>query len=398
MSKDSSKKKGVSIFKSKGVRITGKIAMFFWKWLLRPAIILCAVFIVFKFAYTKVEGYIVSEFLSPVEPGNTEEILVDIPIGSSVRSISTTLEEAGVIKHDWLFKLYVDISDNSYRLQSGKYVFNKSMSMADIMNEMLVGKNVIPTVTFTIPEGWTVYAIANFLSEDVGLNFTAEEFLAQAHPDNYPQFTFLDSIPQWRRDGLYPMEGYLFPDTYIVYEDATADDVISKMLNNMDDKLTSSLLKKTREMGMTVDELICFASVVQSESANAAEYSRIAAVFHNRNTKNMMWQSDATVFYMLFLNGEFRESIYHLYPKDKAVDSPYNCYMYKGAPGGPILNPGLGAIKGVLEPNEADMKSSSFMLYFILNPETGRTTFNATYAQHVEDTRKYNEWREQHGG
>ena len=112
MSNKSSAKKGFSILK-KSLTIT-------WKWLLRPAIIVCAVFIVFAFAYTKVEAYVTEEFLSAVEPGNTEEVLVDIPSGSSVKSISNILEEAGVIKHDWLFKLYVDISDNSYRLQSGK--------------------------------------------------------------------------------------------------------------------------------------------------------------------------------------------------------------------------------------------------------------------------------------
>lgn len=360
-----------------------------WKYFFRPFIVVAATMLIMYVIVTGAIKIVTTKFILPPEPDNEEEFTLEIPRGYGVRSISKLLEEEGVISSSFVFKLYVDVSNNSYKLQSGKYVFRHNMTMQEVMEQLLIGTNSVPAINITIPEGWTIARIAAYLTETKGLDgFTAQEFIDYCVPENFSDYWFLEGITEERAKYGYVLQGYLFPDTYSVYTDSTPRDIITKMLDNFDKKMTSDIILKAEEAGYTLDELITFASVVEREGANTEEFARCAAVFINRTSKNMLWQSDSTLIYAYALAGENKD-LWGLTESDIQYDSEYNTYKKSGMPIGPICNPGMASINAVLEPNEYDIKEGT--LYFTLNPDTGTHTFNSDYQQHLYYSKIYAE-------
>ena len=304
-----------------------------------------------------------------------------------MRSISKLLEENNVISNSFVFRLFVDLSNNSYKLQSGKYVFSHNMTMQEVMDQLLIGTHTVPTVNITIPEGWSLARIASYLVNTKQLNFTEQEFIDYAVPENFGEYWFLAELPEERLQYGYALQGYLFPDTYSIYIDATPRDIMIKMLDNFEKKLSKDIVELAEEQGYTLDELITFASILEREGASTAEFARCAACFINRLNRDMPLQSDATIFYVLALNNESRDSVFDLTIADTNYASPYNTYINKGLPIGPICNPGLASIKAVIYPNEDDIRDG--MLYFTLNPDTGTNTYTSDYAQHLYYSQLY---------
>ena len=366
-----------------------KILLDLWKYFFRPFIVVAATLLIMYVVVTGAVKIVATKFILPPEPDNEEEFTLEIPRGYGVRGISKILEEEGVISSSFVFKLYVDVSNNSYKLQSGKYVFRHNMTMHEVMEQLLIGTNSVPVINITIPEGWTISRIATYLTDTKGLEgFTAQEFIDYCVPENFPDYWFLDGISEERAKYGYALQGYLFPDTYSIYTDSTPEDIIKKMLDNFDKRITSDMLLQAEDMGYTLDELITFASVVEREGANTEEFARCAAVFVNRTNLNMLWQADSTLIYAYALIGESKD-VWGLTDKDVQYDSEYNTYKRKGMPVGPICNPGLAAINAVLSPNENDIKAGT--LYFTLNPDTGTHTFNSDYQKHLYYSKIYAE-------
>ena len=348
-------------------------------------IVISSVYALITFAY--------NEYLKPVDARSEELIDVEIPSGSSLSKISEILYEKGLIRNKAVFKLFVDLSDNTSKLRAGKYKLSPSMSMAQIMDELLSNNAAVPTVKITIIEGWDIRRMAKYLVEEKGFDFTEEEFINAARVENFTEYVFLQEIPEERRNGdgdIIPLEGYLFPDTYIVYEDAKPEDIMRKMLDQFEKVFDDAMKQRAEELGMTIDEVVTLASIIQREARKTEEFPKISAVFHNRLNKGMNLESCATVQYII------NENRWTLTEEEMRIDSPYNTYINSGLPIGPISSPGRLALTSALNPYEEFMDPNRPYLYFVLkNPDTGEHAFNYSYQEHLKDKAKYeSQWKE----
>jgi len=328
------------------------------------------------------------KFLRPVDPDNTTPVTVEIPMGTSVSGIADILYENHLIRNKAAFKLFIDFSNKGTKLKAGRYKLSQNMSLEEIMDKLVNGMASIPTKKFTIVEGMSIREIAHELVDKYQFSFTEEEFLKAARVENFTEYLFLQDIPDARRKGEYPLEGYLFPETYIVYEDASPQEIIRKMLTQFDKVFKEEYRQRAEELGLTMDEVVILASIVEREARLKEEFPKIAAVFHNRLRKEMKLESCATVLYALY-DGK-RANRLVLTTEETQIESPYNTYMYSGLPVGPIASPGELAIKAVLYPDESMMDPKKPYLYFVLmDPEKGQHAFNTNYNDHLRDKQKY---------
>ncbi|MFO7153750.1 MAG: endolytic transglycosylase MltG [Caldicoprobacter oshimai] len=339
----------------------------------------------------------------PVDANDKTAITVEIPMGTSVRGIAEILYEKGLIRNAGVFRFFVELTDKASKLKAGRYMLSRSMTPQQILDELITGEAAVDTVRITIPEGFSIRDIANYLQnfEKDGqkvFKFTAEQFIDAAKQfDKFAEdYTFLYEIPEARRSGEYPLEGYLFPDTYIVYVDSTPDDIIRKMLSTFERKVYFAefqnvpLLTKIEELGMTLDQVITLASIVQEEAAVKDEFYKISAVFHNRLNIDMPLQSCATVQYAL---GSSERKPF-LTNEEISIDSPYNTYKHKGLPVGPIASPGQLAVEAVLYPEKEFMNPEKPVLFFVYAGDN-RHEFNYTAEEHAKAKQKYERlWKE----
>ncbi|MDO8261489.1 MAG: endolytic transglycosylase MltG, partial [Candidatus Magasanikbacteria bacterium] len=194
-----------------------------------------------------------------------------------------------------------------------------------------------------------------------------------AKPTDYSaDYAFLADKPSYR--GL---EGFLFPDTYRIFVDATADEVIRKMLNNFDAKLTPEMRAEIEKQGKTVYEIVTMASIVQKEVRNEKDMKIVSGIFWNRIKNGQALESCATLAYVL---GENKKQYTY---EDTRVESPYNCYINRGLPPGPIANPGIKAIEAAIYPEDTNYN------YFLSSFETGETIYSRTFEEHVRNKEKY---------
>ena len=293
--------------------------------------------------------------------GRKSEAAVEIPMGSSAAQIGTILKNKGLIKYPQIFSWYVKQHNLGSSLQYGEMTISGG-GYASIINQIKNHKNLKDTIKFTIPEGWWQTQIVDELvKKGIG---TKEEIEAAMNPALY-DYDFLNDLPK-RSNAL---EGYLFPDTYEIFTTDDVQTVVKKMLNNFNKKITASgVREKASAMGMTLDEFMRLASIVQSETGNKNDMPLVSSVFHNRIKKSWMLESCVTVMYAL----GYHKTV--LLNKDLLIESPYNTYKYEGLPPGPICNPGLDAIKATLNPATSD--------YMFFCAGNGKTYFAVTNAQH----------------
>lgn len=299
---------------------------------------------------------------------NSEKVTVDIAQGSGANAISHKLKENKVIGSEILFRVYSKFADTTYH--SGSHEF-EAKSYSEIVKEL--SEPAKPkTVTVTIPEGFEQREIAELLEKNGVV--TAEEFNNTAKLENF-DYWFLKDIK--KRD--MELEGYLFPDTYEFLLDESAESIIKKMLDNFSSKFTPDMKEKANKLGLTVDELITMASVVEREAASKDELGLVAGVFYNRLDDSRepagFLQSCATVQYIL----SERKPV--LSWADTKIDSAYNTYKYKGLPVGPIASPGLNCINAALNPDKTDY------LYFCADGN-GKHYFAKTISGHQENMKK----------
>lgn len=335
------------------------------------------------------------KFIKPVDPEDDTKITVEVPMGTSINRIATILYDNDLIRNESVFKLAVDLSNKNNRMQAGKYELSKSMTIPELIDELMTGQVSVTTVLITIREGDDIEKIAERLVKDYDMDFTEVQFIEETKKlEKYEaEFSFLEDIPEARRSMKYPMEGYLFPETYYVYADSTPERIIRTMLRQFENTFTLEMEDQAEEMGMTMDDVVTLASIIQSESINE-EFTKVSAVFHNRLSINMRLQADATINYVL----EDKEvNQITLTKEDMDTDSPYNTYKVDGLPIGPISSPGKAALEAVLNPYAGymDKEEEGFMLYYtLMDPAIGLHAFNSTIEGHNRDTNKYKEnWR-----
>lgn len=317
---------------------------------------------------------------------SSDEVTVTVPEYATIDNIAELLASKGLIKYPFIFKIYAMLRKDDGDFVAGDYAVSPSMSYDQLRYALKGTVKEREEISITIPEGYTVDEIIDLFVNTYGMG-TREGFVNAIQNEDY-DYWFLDDLDV-KEGRKYRLEGYLYPDTYYFFTDWTEKNIITKLLNNFESKFDESYKARCEELGMTVDELITLASMVEMEGKFTDEYGAISAVFHNRldnpSATNGKLESDATIQYILPERHE------ELTEDDLAINSPYNTYMYAGLPAGPISNPALDAIHSAMYPDDVDY------YYFVAQPN-GRNLFAQTYAEHLANKQEVAEEKAEANG
>ena len=287
---------------------------------------------------------------------SAEVKLFKVEKGESAKIIAEHLKNSNLIENQFFFQLYVFLSLRQYALKTGDYELSPSMSIRDIADTIVLGGT--NEVLVTIPEGFTLKQVEQRL---VGAGL-----IKQGDLESY---RFYNGVPPVLSDKPQSasLEGYLFPDTYRFFKDAKLPDIVSKMVANLDNKLTSDLKTAVKNSSYTTYEILTMASLIEKEIKSDSDREIVSGVLWKRLKTKIPLQVDATLIY---ITG--RQEVYEA---DKKINSPYNTYYYRGLPRGPISNPGLSAIRAAVFP-----ESSPYWYY--LSAKDGATIFSKTLEEH----------------
>ena len=290
------------------------------------------------------------------EPQRTIEVTV--PAGSTFDSILDTLVTRGVVNGRRRFRLYARLTGADRQIRSGNYELVTGTSWGEILETLTTGRVV--TSEMTIPEGFTIADMVARVAKIV------------ERPADTVRARLTDPDAHLRWDLPGPgLEGYLFPDTYRFAPGVALDVVIETMVERYHAAWTAARITRLEELDMSENELVTLASIIQAEARRVEEMQTISAVYHNRLRRGMRLQADPTVLYAL---GGRRERL--LYAAiDSVADNPYNTYIQRGLPPGPIAAPGEAAIHAALYPTEEGY------LYFVARPD-GRHIFTHSLEEH----------------
>ena len=291
-----------------------------------------------------------------------------IPKGLNAWQIADILADSGVIRHKTVFIAIGKITGWEKRIKPGLYTFKRGESEFRVFHSLVVGSG-IHELKVTIPEGKTLREIAEILGRTIGLD--KERFLELAHDEEF----IADLMANYHVKPPKSLEGYLFPDTYLFFYAESESAVIKRMVDRLFEVLDSNRIKRAKRLGLSVHELLTLASIVEGEAAVDSERPIIAAVFWNRLRRRLPLESCATVEYVL----PKRKA--RLTSEDLKIDSPYNTYIHRGLPPGPICSPGKASIDAVLNPARVRY------LYFVSKGD-GTHLFAETYAQHIRNKRR----------
>lgn len=297
-----------------------------------------------------------------VQPGTTVEITV--PDGASAQQIGQSLVDAKLIASASDFTDAVKSSNASSQLKPGDYQIEGGTSASDIVNMLVSGP---ATDTLSVPEGYTVARTADAVEKATDGAVTADDFKAAASNAS----AYADDYPFVADAYNNSLEGFLFPKTYTLPKDATADSIIRMMLDQYQQEVASLDYSYAASKGLSAYDVLKLASVVERES-DANTRADVASVFYNRLAGNMALQSDATIAYVVGHDPTH---------DDLSVDSPYNTYQHKGLPAGPICSPGLDSLQAACQPNQTDY----LYFYFTKNDDgTLNYYFSKTYDEHLQ--------------
>lgn len=292
---------------------------------------------------------------------------VDIEPGAGALKVSQLLMKRGIITDARKFYFLCRILNASHRLKAGEYAFLSPASPVSILDQLIQGKVVLHRIT--VPEGATLWDVARIIEEQ-GLA-SREEIIRLATDRNYAGKLGLDAT------GL---EGFLFPETYHFEKRQGGAFILKTMVQQFWRHYPEEWQRRTKDLGLTVRQVVVMASLVEKEAVVDLERPRIAAVFFNRLKRDMPLQSDPTAVYDI---PDFSGPVTTVHLKRM---SPYNTYMVKGLPPGPICSPGVKSIEAVLYPEKVPY------LYFVSNND-GTHQFSETLSEHHEAVARYREKR-----
>lgn len=321
-------------------------------------------------AYFFIDNYI-DNSLKEVDINNNANVLIEIPVGSSTNDIAEILSQNNLIKDTFVFKFYAKKTGIDGKLKAGSFNLSKNMNVEEIM-DALINKGVSGnTLNITIVEGLTLQETAKSISEQTTLNYEKLLSLMENMEIYKAEYKFLMDNPN-----INTLQGYLMPDTYNVYKDASEEQIIKMLLSQFDGYYVAEFKPLLENSGLSLDEIVNLASIVEKEAVLDDERDEIAAAFLNRLKINMKLQSCATVNYA---HGVWKES---LTLEDIAVDSPYNTYLIEGLPPTAINSPGRACINAVLNPADVDY------LFFVAKGD-GSHYFSNNYEDHLAAIEKY---------
>ena len=292
-----------------------------------------------------------------------EGVFVDIPRGVSTRTIARLLAEKGVLRSRIVFELLSRWRARRV-LQAGEYFFNRPVNAFQVFDTLASGRVYFHTMT--VSEGYTMFDIADLVAQG---GFTTREAFLEAARDPAP---ILSLAPRART-----LEGFLFPATYQLTRHMPAPELVDAMVERF--RETWASLAAQDRSGLSIEEVVTLASIVERETSVPSERPIVAAVFLNRLRRGLALQCDPTVIYALELAGKYRGA---LTAADLSFDSPYNTYRHTGLPPGPIANPSEASLRAVLDPAQVDY------LYFVATAQGGHF-FSRTLAEHNRNVAVY---------
>lgn len=314
-----------------------------------------------------------------------ELIDVEIPEGASTEMVANILKENGLIDQPLVFRLYSKLTNADGKYQVGTFTLSPDMGYSNMIARLQTTKPR-ETVRVTIPEGSTAYQISQLLEKE-GVCSASDFFDALVNGEY--ENAFLEQVPKkemgaWdeQHSGrIYRLDGYLFPDTYEFYKNSSGKTVVQKMLDNFETRMDTQHMAALKAAGMTLDDAITLASIIQGEAADIENMPKVSRVLHNRLDDPVNYpylQCDSTARYVT--------SLIPIVEGGEIKTEGYDTYTRKGLPAGPINNPGLAAIEAAINPSTDE---EVMQYYFFANDAERNTYYSKTYEEHVAICRKY---------
>lgn len=296
-------------------------------------------------------------------------VTFEISEGSTIQQVAKQLVEKGVIRSDAFFSLLFSLTKKSMTVKAGEYTLTAPVSMSALAQILTRG---MPRKEKTIRfiEGWDSMQMAEYL-EQQGV-VSKKEFLnalsMEIWKSEYPLFKDV-----WEESTV---EGFLFPDTYRIFEGATAKEIVKKMLDQFQKKFIEADPPPEEKWPYTFYDTVIMASILEREVKSYQDKSLVADLLHRRVQKGMPLQVDSSINYVT------RKNSASVSGQDLDIESPYNTYKYKGLPPTPISNPGLSSIRAAFDrtPNP---------YWFFLTPPDGTVVYGKTFEEHVRNKQKY---------
>ncbi len=303
-----------------------------------------------------------------------EPKVVVIPENSGFVDIMRLFSEQQVVPKPALFQLYLLTTGRATRIQSGTYIFDGKQNIGQIADTLLRGPE---DITVVIPEGYNIFEIDKRLAS-LGLTETGEIIELSQKPSLF-DYPFL----QFESESVHSLEGFLFPDTYRFFQDASAEEVLKKMLDNFQVRVFDKLDPEMAEDPAGFYNILKLASFVEKEVPSEKDRKIVAGILWKRLERDMLLQVDSGVVYAWkSVNPDWKPQDHSLTSSDIKIKSLYNTYIYKGLPPTPIANPGMAALDAVLNPTNT-------VYLFYLSARDGQTIFSETLEEHNAAVEQY---------
>lgn len=319
------------------------------------------------FLLAALAGYAALDFYrymhSPSHEKSGEPVVLTISPGDSFDTILEKLVQSDLVEHPVKFEIMTRLMGYERSIKAGRYRLYKQTPPLHLLWTIETGAVALSKVT--IPEGFNIRQIAQRLDE--------KEI---AESGAFREAAFNPRLAEEMNIPADNVEGYLFPETYFFADTATPQKIIKTMIDEFRKHFPAKWEKRAADLGFTLHEIVTLASIIEKETAVHGERTLISSVLHNRLEKNMRLEADPTVIYGIEnFDGNLTRS-------DLNTHTPYNTYIIKGLPPGPIANPGMASLHAALYPADTDY------LYFVAKPDSTHY-FSETFKEHSRAVRKY---------
>jgi UPF0755 protein len=308
---------------------------------------------------------------SRVYRNTNEDAVIRIVKGDNLKTVASKLEAAQVIYNRYLFIAACRIFGNQEGIIPGEYKFQNGLTSLNIV-KTITDVNIVHTYTITIPEGLNIRQIGRLTQRLYGLD--SARFVYEASNDSLIKLLGVNAVS---------LEGFLYPDTYQVSFSANSNreqEIVRVMAGEFRKKITGEMYEIMQKKKLSLLEVVTMASIIEGETRNEAEKKTIAGVYYNRLKRGIKLEADPTVQYVL-PGGWKRQLMY----SDLKFQSPYNTYLHKGLPPGPINNPSLSSIIAALEPED------NKFLYFVAKGD-GSHRYAESYEEHKKNIILYKQF------
>ncbi len=340
--------------------------------------VFCAVVLVFTTALSALAITCINDIFAIGR--SDEQAIVTIPNGATTEEVIDILADEGLVKQKFFCNLYYDLFTFLKNINktnkpaepvylSGVYYVERNLGLEGYLYEFREIQRSADTVTLVFPEGWTIYQMIDKIAE---FGVCSKEQLIKSLNEAAFDYDFVSKIEN-NSDRTFKLEGYMYPDTYEFYEESDANSIIRKFLDASEAKWTDEYEERRKELGLTRDEVLTIASIIQREAANEEQMTQVSSVLHNRLNNSVSWPTlgcDSTANYIknyVSPNVTTAQAI--------SYEQSYNTYYSQGLPPGPICNPGDAAIRAALFPEDTDY-------YYFRHDKYGEIYMAKTQAEH----------------